>query len=51
MDRADVIIPAVGIFLKIMKWAKVSTIHVPQIGLADGLIRGLYESHNTRQLF
>jgi len=50
-DRADVIIPAVSIFLKIMRWAKIKKIHVPQIGLADGLIRILYEKHNKKQTF
>jgi len=50
-DRADVIIPAASTFLKIMKWADIEKIHVPQIGLADGLIRNLYEKHNVKQEF
>jgi len=50
-DRADVIIPATNIFLKIMKWAKIKKIHVPQFGLSDGLIRILYEKHNRKQEF
>lgn len=40
-DRADVIIPASTIFVNAMKWAKTKTIHVPKIGLADGLIMDL----------
>lgn len=40
-DRADVIIPASTIFVNSMKWAKSKTIHVPKIGLADGLIMDL----------
>lgn len=44
-DRADVIIPASKIFLSIMKWADISKIHVPQIGLVDGIIHMLYEKH------
>jgi len=50
-DRADVIIPATTIFLKIMKWASVSKIHVPQFGLSDGIIRVLYNKHDTKQAF
>lgn len=41
-DRADVILPATQIFLLTAKWSGVKKIHVPQIGLADGIIRDLY---------
>lgn len=41
-DRADVIIPAADIFLTVMKWTGAKKIHVPQIGLADGLVHMLY---------
>jgi exopolyphosphatase/guanosine-5'-triphosphate,3'-diphosphate pyrophosphatase len=41
-DRADVILPAASIFISIMKWAKIDSIYVPKIGLADGLIHKLY---------
>lgn len=50
-DRADVIIPATATFIKVMKWANIKKIHVPQIGLADGIVRVLYEKHNTKQEF
>ncbi len=42
-DRADVIIPASEIFLTIMKWAGVKSIHVPKVGLVDGIIVHLME--------
>lgn len=43
-DRADVIVPALLIYTSIMRWAGAEEIHVPKIGLADGLIHHLYES-------
>jgi exopolyphosphatase/guanosine-5'-triphosphate,3'-diphosphate pyrophosphatase len=42
-DRADVIVPALLIFINIMRWAEIEEIFVPKIGLADGLIHTLYE--------
>jgi len=42
-DRADVIIPAANIFLSVMKWANIKELHVPQVGLSDGIIHVLYE--------
>ncbi|SNY99452.1 Ppx/GppA phosphatase family protein [Flagellimonas pacifica] len=41
-DRADVIIPAAKIFLSAAKWSSAKKIHVPKIGLADGMIKTLY---------
>jgi exopolyphosphatase/guanosine-5'-triphosphate,3'-diphosphate pyrophosphatase len=46
-DRADVIIPALDIYLKVMKWAGVRKIYVPQVGLADGIVHILYEKHRN----
>ncbi len=44
-DRADVIVPAARIYLRVLKWAGIERLYVPQIGLADGLIHILYEKH------
>ena len=41
-DRADVIVPAAEIFLAIAGVVKAEFIHVPVIGLADGIIDSLY---------
>jgi exopolyphosphatase / guanosine-5'-triphosphate,3'-diphosphate pyrophosphatase len=42
-DRADVIVPATKIFLTAMKHAQIEKIHVPQIGLSDGILHALYQ--------
>jgi exopolyphosphatase/guanosine-5'-triphosphate,3'-diphosphate pyrophosphatase len=42
-DRADVIVPALLIYINVMRWANIQEIYVPKIGLADGLIQHLYE--------
>ncbi len=42
-DRADVIIPATGIYLAAMKAADCKKIMVPDVGLKDGLMQLLYE--------
>jgi exopolyphosphatase/guanosine-5'-triphosphate,3'-diphosphate pyrophosphatase len=42
-DRADVIVPAIQIYINTMRWAGAGEIYVPKIGLADGLIRHLWE--------
>jgi len=45
VDRADVIMPAAEIFLKIMKWTKIKEISVPVIGLSDGIVKQLYKNY------
>lgn len=42
-DRADVIVPALQVFISVMRWANADEIYVPKIGLADGLIKVLYQ--------
>lgn len=41
-DRADVIVPALQIYINVMRWSTAQEINVPKIGLADGLIQHLY---------
>ncbi|MCE7992349.1 MAG: phosphatase [Roseivirga sp.] len=47
-DRADVIIPATGIYLQAMKAAGCKKIMVPDVGLKDGLMQLLYERNLSR---
>lgn len=42
-DRADVIVPALKIYITVMRWAGAEEIYVPKIGLADGLIQHLWQ--------
>ncbi len=48
-DRADVIVPALQIYVNLMRWADIDEIYVPKIGLADGLIQSLYEDLMQKQ--
>jgi exopolyphosphatase/guanosine-5'-triphosphate,3'-diphosphate pyrophosphatase len=47
-DRADVIVPALLIYINVLRWADSDEIYVPKIGLADGLIQHLYEELHPR---
>lgn len=47
-DRADVIVPAAEIFLRIADIVHAEFIHVPVIGLADGIIDELFEQRNAK---
>jgi exopolyphosphatase / guanosine-5'-triphosphate,3'-diphosphate pyrophosphatase len=42
-DRADVIVPALLIYINVMRWAGAEEISVPKIGLVDGLVQHLWE--------
>jgi exopolyphosphatase/guanosine-5'-triphosphate,3'-diphosphate pyrophosphatase len=48
-DRADVIVPALLIYINVMRWADAEDIFVPKIGLADGLIHSLYEEVKRKE--
>ncbi|MEE4197022.1 MAG: Ppx/GppA family phosphatase [Bacteroidales bacterium] len=44
-DRADVIIPASDLLFKIVKWSGAREIIVPKVGIADGMIRQIYDDY------
>ena len=48
-DRADVIVPAAEIFLKIAEVVHAEYIYVPVIGLSDGIIDNLYAKTTLRK--
>ena len=41
-DRAEVIVPALKIYINMMQWTGIQSIYVPKIGLVDGLAHVLY---------
>ena len=47
-DRADVIVPALKIYISCMRWAGAGEIYVPKIGLVDGLVQHLWEEENKQ---
>jgi len=47
-DRADVIVPALKIYINIMKCAGIDKIYVPKQGLSDGLISQVYQEWKQR---
>lgn len=42
-DRADVIVPALQIYIHLMAWTDIKDIYIPKIGLVDGLVHALYQ--------
>lgn len=42
-DRADVIIPATNIYLRVMEWAHAASILVPDVGLKDGMMLAMFD--------
>jgi len=49
-DRADVIVPALQIYVNVMRWAGATEIYVPKIGLADGLVQHLWEEIKMKNI-
>lgn len=47
-DRADVIVPALKIYISVMRWAGAQQIYVPKIGLVDGLVQHLWHEQNSK---
>lgn len=47
-DRADVIIPASDIYIKVMEWAHAQSILVPDVGLKDGMLIFLLEKNQKQ---
>jgi len=47
-DRADVIVPALEIYTNILSNFKSKLIHVPKIGLSDGMIYQMYLQENKK---
>ena len=41
-DRADVIVPALRVYMNAMKWSNATKIYVPKIGLSDGIVKAMY---------
>ena len=48
-DRADVIIPASSIYMKVMEWAHAASILVPEVGLKDGIMLYLYDKNAAKK--
>ena len=47
VDRADVIVPAMEIFIFIMEKLKVNSISIPKIGLSDGIIVDIMQENKN----
>ncbi|HRE73993.1 MAG TPA: ethanolamine ammonia-lyase reactivating factor EutA [Flavobacteriales bacterium] len=47
-DRADVIVPAADIYLAVMRYADVTQMLVPKVGLSDGIIYELYKKNRKK---
>ncbi|MGE0590331.1 MAG: phosphatase [Cyclobacteriaceae bacterium] len=48
-DRADVIVPASDVYVKVMQWAHAQSILVPDVGLKDGMLLYLLEKNQKQR--
>mgnify|MGYP001563727392 CR=1 FL=1 len=48
-DRADVIIPASDVYIKVMEWARSQSIIVPEVGLKDGMLLFLLDKYRSQK--
>ncbi len=44
-DRAEVIVPALDVYISCMNWGTINTTLMPKVGLSDGLIQLLFRQH------
>lgn len=44
-DRADVILPATDILIKVFKWGGINKMYAPKIGLADGIVLSMFKKN------
>lgn len=49
-DRADVIVPAMRIYIHVMKWASTDKIFVPKQGLSDAIISELFHEWKLKKV-
>jgi len=45
-DRSDVILPAMEIYIRALRWSKAKVIYVPKVGLSDGMIKEIERQQN-----
>ena len=50
-DRADVIVPALSVYINVMRWAEAEEIYIPKIGVADGIIHSLFDELKRESKF
>ena len=43
-DRAEVIVPAADIYTRVMQLAQATHMHVPKVGLSDGMVLAVYKA-------
>jgi exopolyphosphatase/guanosine-5'-triphosphate,3'-diphosphate pyrophosphatase len=49
LDRADVIVPALRIYRRVLRWTHATWVYVPKIGVSDGIVRELYHRKHRAQ--